>query len=70
MDEKRFVVDIGMKNLPFPMNVISKTNPEGQRTIADISIQARIMKEFEAIGMDKFIQILHRHRDKIGTATL
>ncbi len=70
MDEKRFIVDIGMKNLPFPMDVISKTNPQGQRTVADISIQARIMKEFEAIGVDRFIQILHQHREKIGTNTL
>ena len=52
------------------MRVISKTDPEGQQTIADISINARIMHEFEARWIDKFIQILHSHRDRIGTEIL
>ncbi|MFH0919588.1 MAG: GTP cyclohydrolase, FolE2/MptA family [Fibrobacterota bacterium] len=69
-DEKRFLVDVGMENLPFPINVFSKTHAEGQATIATISIQARIMKEFEARWIDKFIQILHRHRETIGAKSL
>ncbi len=69
-DGKKFLVDIGMENMPFPMRVISRENPEGQETIANISISARIMREFEAGWIDKFIQILHKHRDKIGTKTL
>jgi GTP cyclohydrolase I len=68
--EKKFLVDVGMKDLPFPMRVISKVNPDGQFTIATISINARIMQEFEARWIDKFIQILHQHRDRIGTKTL
>jgi GTP cyclohydrolase FolE2 len=70
VDEKRFLVDVGMNNLPFPMKVASKISPEGQSTIAGISISARVMQEFEAKSIDKFIQILHAHRDKIGTKTL
>ena len=69
-DKKKFLADVGMKNLPFPMRVISKVSPEGQQTIAEISINARIMHEFEAGWIDKFIQILHSHREKIGTKTL
>jgi GTP cyclohydrolase I len=69
-DQKRFLVDVGMTNLPFPMQVVSKMSPEGQSTIAGISISARVMQEFEAKSIDKFIQILHAHRDKIGTKTL
>ena len=69
-DEKRFLVDVGMRGLPFPMRVISKAEPEGQSTIADISINARIMQEFEAGWIDKFIHIVHEHRDRIGTKTL
>ncbi len=69
-NEKRFLVDVGMKNLPFPMKVSSKTKPEGQPTIANISINAHIMHEFEAVWIDKFIQMVHRHRDVIGTKTL
>ena len=69
-DEKKFLQDVGMGDLPFPMRVISKVDPEGQQTIANISINARIMREFEAAWIDKFIQILHSHRDRIGTKTL
>ncbi|MBD3183818.1 hypothetical protein GF312_16155 [Candidatus Poribacteria bacterium] len=70
MDEKKFLVDVGMNDLPFPMRVISKVDPEGQFTIADISINARIMGEFEARWIDKFISIVHEHKDRIGTKTL
>jgi GTP cyclohydrolase IB len=69
-NEKRFLVDVGMSNLPFPMKVASRNNKDGQQTVADISIQARIMHEFEARWIDKFIQILHNHRDRIGTSSL
>jgi GTP cyclohydrolase IB len=69
-EEKRYLDDVGMKNLPFPMKVVSKVNNDGQFTIADISISARIMHEFEASWIDKFIQIVHSHRDRIGTKTL
>lgn len=69
-DEKRFMQDVGMSELPFPMKVLSRENTEGQHTIANISIAARIMHEFEARWIDKFIQILHQHRNHIGTESL
>ena len=69
-DEKKFLVDVGFRDLPFPMRVISKVDPDGQSTIAQISINAQIMQEFEAHWIDKFIQIVHAHRDRIGTKTL
>jgi GTP cyclohydrolase I len=68
--EKRFVVDVGMRNLPFPIKVASRANPEGQPTVANISVSARIMRDFEARWIDKFIQIVHQHRERIGTKTL
>jgi GTP cyclohydrolase I len=68
--EKRFLVDVGMKDLPFPMRVASKVHTDGQFTIANISVSARIIQEFEARWIDKFIQIIHEHRDRIGTKTL
>jgi GTP cyclohydrolase FolE2 len=68
--EKRFLVDVGMKDLPFPMKVTSKVYPDGQFTIANISVSARIIQEFEARWIDKLIQIIHQHRDRIGTKTL
>ena len=69
-DQKRFLVDVGMKNLPFPMQVVSQVHGNGQYTIANILINARIMHEFEAKWIDKFIQILHLHRETIGTESL
>lgn len=70
LSKKRFLVDVGIRDLPFPMKVISRENPDGQSTIANISISTRIMQEFEARWIDKFIQIVHEHRDRIGTKTL
>jgi GTP cyclohydrolase FolE2 len=68
--EKKLLADVGIQNVPFPMLVLSRDNIEGQKTIANISIHARIIQEFEANWIDKFIHVLHRHRDKIGTRTL
>ncbi len=68
--DKRFLVEVGMKDLPFPMRVQSKADPEGQATVASIDIRARIMREFEARWIDTFIQVLHQHRERIGTRTL
>jgi len=70
MKEKRYLADVGMRNLPFPMKVASKVKAEGQSTVANISISARIMQEFEAGWIDEFIEIVHQHRDRIGTKTL
>ncbi|MBP1608934.1 MAG: cyclohydrolase I-related protein [Acidobacteria bacterium] len=69
-DEKRFMQDVGMTDLPFPMKVMSKEHPDGQHTVAKIAVAARIMHEFEASWIDKFIQIVHQHRDMIGTESL
>jgi GTP cyclohydrolase I len=69
-DSKRFLVDVGLTDLPFPMRVASRTDPGGQPTVADISISARIMQPFEARWIDRFIAIVHRHRNGLGTASL
>ena len=69
-EEKKFLVDVGIRDLPFPIKVISKVNLDDQPTVADISINARIMQEFEARWIDKFIQIVHNHRDRICPRTL
>jgi GTP cyclohydrolase IB len=69
-DEKRFLQDVGMTDLPFPMKVFSRDHKDGQFTIANISIAARIMHEFEAGWIDKFIQIVHQHEGRIGAESL
>ena len=69
-EERKFLVDVGMSDLPFPIKALSRGSPEGQATIATISIKARIMHEFEAGWIDRFIQIVHAHRDRIGAQTL
>ncbi len=68
--EKRFVIDVGMADFPYPMRVLSRDDPAGQPTVASISIAARISQEFEARWIDRLVQILHRHRDSLGTASL
>jgi len=68
--EKRFLVDVGMRDLPFPIKVLSRDTEDGQATVADISISARIMGEFEARWIDTFIGIVHQHRERISTFTL
>jgi GTP cyclohydrolase IB len=70
MKDRGFLVDVGMRDLPFPMRVTSRVDPAGQSTIANISISAHIMHDFEARWIDKFVQVLHQHRDRIGTRTL
>lgn len=52
------------------MKVVSRENMDGQNTVATISINARIMQEFEVRWIDTFIRIVHQHRDRIGTKTL
>jgi GTP cyclohydrolase I len=69
-EEKRFLTDVGIRDLPFPVEVSSKARPDGQPTVANISIRARIIQEFESRWIDKFIQIIHQHRERIGTKTL
>ena len=38
--EKRLLVDVGMRNLPFPMKVASKQEPDGQATVGTVSVSA------------------------------
>ncbi len=68
--EKRMLVDVGMRDLPFPMKVASRVEPDGQSTVANVSVRARIIHEFEANWIDKFIRVLHQHQDRIGTRSL
>jgi GTP cyclohydrolase I len=68
--DKRFLTDVGLTNLPLPIKVASRVRPEGQLTVATINVNARIEHEFEPRWINKFIQIIHRHRENIGTASL
>lgn len=70
MDEKRFLADAELHNLPFPIRVISRQYPAGQQTIANISISARIMDEFQVRWIDRFIQVAHQHQHSLGTESL
>jgi GTP cyclohydrolase FolE2 len=66
--EETFIIDAGMNDLPFPIRAPSQVYPRGQPTVANISVQARIMREFEARWIDRFIQLLHAHREELGSA--
>ena len=67
---RKLLVDVGLNNLPYPMKVASRQDPRGQPTVASISVTARIIHDFQAHWIHKFIEILHDHRDRIGTETL
>ncbi|MDI6449556.1 GTP cyclohydrolase, FolE2/MptA family [Anaerobaca lacustris] len=69
-DDRRFMVDVGLRDMPFPIRAVSRVEPDGQATVANISINARIMQTFEARWIDRFIHVLHSHRENIGTRTL
>jgi len=69
-DERRYLVDVGLQDLPYPVRVASRANPDGQHTIASVALSARINHSFEASWIGKLIQILHAHREVIGTSTL
>ena len=64
--QQRVIEDVGMANLQFPIRVMSGRNAEGQDTVASITVNARILQEFEARWIDRFIQVLHRHRGVVG----
>ncbi len=68
--DKRYLVDIDLKNLPFPIKVESKYNIKGQDTVSNISVNARLMREFEATSINQIIKIIHQHRNNIGPRQL
>ena len=68
--ERRNLVDVGLENLPYPMRVVSRVDPEGQHTVSAISISARLNHEFEARWIETLIKIVHSHRETIGTKSL
>jgi len=68
--EKAFIVDAGVTNLPFPIRAFSRAYPKGQPTVANITAHARVKQEFEARWIDRFIQVLHRHREELGSVNI
>ncbi|MGE4543286.1 MAG: GTP cyclohydrolase, FolE2/MptA family [Pedobacter sp.] len=69
-NQQRVIEDVGMANLQFPIRVLSGRNAQGQDTVASITVNARILQEFEARWIDRFIQVLHRHRGIVGATAL
>ena len=68
--ESGYLVDVGLRRFPFPMKALSKTDPEGQPTVVNISVNARINREFEARWILGFMQIIHQHRENIGPVAI
>ncbi|MFH2055952.1 MAG: GTP cyclohydrolase, FolE2/MptA family [bacterium] len=69
-DREKHMVDVGIHDLEYPMRVASRRDPQGQPTVASISITARISHEFQAQSIHRFIEIIQRHGGAIGTGTL
>lgn len=70
LDEEKHMVDVGIDDLAYPMRVASRREPQGQQTVAAISITARISRQFQAQSIHRFIEIIQRHGGAIGTETL
>jgi len=69
-DNKRHLVDVDLNDFIFPIKVSSPTYDDGMPTVAKINIHARINHDFAARWIEKFIGILHQHRDTIGSNSL
>ncbi len=65
-----YLVDVGMKGMPFPMRVLSRHDKEGQPTIANISVRARVDSKYESGWIDRFIKIIHRLGEETGMKNL
>ncbi len=61
-EEERFLVEVGIRDVRVPITANSRASADGQHTVASVSIFARIMREFEAAWIDRFIQILHQSK--------
>jgi len=61
-DEERFLVEVGIRDVRVPIRASSRVSAEGQSTVAGVSLHARIMRDFEAAWIDRFIQILHQSK--------
>lgn len=69
-DKKRYLVDVGLDDFAFPFKVAGRGHPEGVPTVGKITVHARINQEFEARWIDRFAQVLHQHRDAVGSHSL
>ncbi len=68
--KQKTLIDVGMKDLPFPVKASSRVDSDGQATVANISINARIVHEFESEWIGRFLEAVHRHGDSLGSRTL
>jgi GTP cyclohydrolase IB len=70
MSAARTLADVGVADLPRPVRVPSRADPRGQPTVARVSVEASVAREFEADWVDRLLQVLHAHRDDVGTKAL
>jgi GTP cyclohydrolase IB len=64
------LLEVGVTDLPYPVRVPSRADPQGQPTVARVSIEASVAREFEADWVDRLLQVLHAHRERISAGAL
>jgi GTP cyclohydrolase FolE2 len=64
------LVDVGVADLTYPVRVPSRADPRGQPTVARISVEASVAREFETDWVGRLMQVLHAHRDSAGPQAL
>lgn len=62
--------DVGVSDLPHPIRAPSRADSQGQPTVARISVEASVARQFEVDWIDRFVQVLHAHRERISTRDL
>ena len=64
------IVDVALKDLSFPIKVLSRESNGGQITTANVSLSARIVQKHDERWLDDFIRIIQQHHNQVSTATL
>jgi GTP cyclohydrolase IB len=64
------LLEVGVRDLPYPVRVPSRADPRGQPTVARVSLEASVAHEFEADWADRLVRVLHEHRERISAPAL
>ena len=70
MSAAQTLADVGVADLLRPVRVPSRADPRGQPTVARVSVEASVAREFEADWVDRLLKVLHAHRDDVGMEAL
>lgn len=69
-DSRDIPIDkVGVRNVKYPINVLERDNGI-QRTVGTFSLTVDLPREFKGTHMSRFLEVLGRHSQEIGGATI